>query len=221
MFCGNNLFGFPNHGTARALGRSEIEADGWKIIIAECADKDQYAVTHNGHITRNDGSEFALEEVERLIDGLIYFFAFVTGIYRHPTTVLGTGADEYAVWGRVISFDQEKYVEDNWFSRFHGESLGALFPAFWENFNANNEAIRNIIASYAESSMIAHIGLYKNALTTSQSALEAVARWALARIHRWDADTGVGAGMGGPEMRLRGLDPDGCGRVRGASIARR
>ena len=175
----------PNHGTARALGRSEIEADGWKIIIAECADKDQYAVTHNGHITRTDGSEFALEEVEHLIDGLIYFFAFVTGIYRHPTTVLGTGADEYAVWGRVISFNQGKYVADNWFSRFHGQSLGALFPEFWGNFNANNEAIRNIITSYAESSMIAHIGLYKNALTTSQSALEAVARWALGRDMKW------------------------------------
>ena len=177
---------FPNPGMSRTLGRSVIEVDGWIIIIAECADKDQFGVTHNGYIHRVDDSEFPLEEFKPLIDGLIYFFAFVTGVYRHPTTILGTGADGYAVWGRVIAFNQQKYVDDNWFSRFHGEALGALFPEFWSKFKVRNEAIRNIITSYAESSMIAHIGLYKNALTSSQSALETTARWKLGRDKKWE-----------------------------------
>ena len=59
--------------------------------------------------------------------------------------------------------------------------MGALFPEFWSNFKDSSEAIRNIVTSYAESSMIAHIGLYKNALTSSQSALETAARLTLGR----------------------------------------
>ena len=52
-----------------------------------------------------------------------------------------------------------------------------MFPGFWDCFKSDEEEVTTVIGLYCESSMIAHSGLHKNALVTSQSALQGVSKW--------------------------------------------
>lgn len=165
----------------RRLGRVKIDAAGWKVTIEECADKDEFGITHNGHIKKTDGADFSICDLEHLLEGLVYFSAFVTGVYRYPSIVIADDKERHAVWGRIRPFNQPRYANDNWFSPFHGASMSELFPGFWKNFTDRHDEICHIILSYAESSMIAHTGLHNHALTVSQSALEALSNWSLKR----------------------------------------
>lgn len=172
---------FPEYKGGRLLGRSKIEAGDWEIVISECPDKEVSGFTHTGYVGRCDGKLFSVADLANLLDGLNYFFSFVTGVYRTPAVVIGCDRRGSSVWGRIADFNQSKYRVGNWFDIHHGESIADLFPLFWEHFNHDGEKIRNIIGCYAESSMIAHIGLFKTALNDSQIALEGLARWSLGR----------------------------------------
>lgn len=167
------------------LGRSEIEADGWQIIITESADadKDVSAVTHTGEISRTDGKDFSVAELNHLCDGLTQFFTFITGVYRTASVTIARDADGRYVWGRIGRFNQSKYLGDNWFSLHEGASIATLFPGFWRFFNNQTEAVRNLVGLYAQSSMIAHmrLALYPSALKESQSALEGLSKLELGR----------------------------------------
>ena len=194
LFLGEGAVHFHNtlHGSI-ALGRSEIKADGWNIVIEESTEvgKDDWGVTHRGFISRIDGNDFSIADVNHLRGGLTYFLTFVTGVYRTPTVIIGYDVNGEQVWGRIGMFNQYKYHEDNWFSRFQGASLATLFPGFWQCFNNDMERISNAIDLYTESSMIAHMKyiMYKNALKDSQSALEGLATLVLGRNRRKEERT--------------------------------
>ena len=167
------------------LGRSEIEADGWQIIITESADaaKDKLGITHTGEIMRTDGNDFSIDDLNHLCDGLTQFLSFITGVYRTSSITIGHDADGRYAWGRIGRFNQSKYLGDNWFSRDLGASLVTLFPGFWRYFNNQAEAVRNLVGLYAQSSMIVHmrLAMYPSALKESQSALEGLSELVLGR----------------------------------------
>ncbi len=167
------------------LGRSEIEADGWSIIIEECAetDNEDFGVTHTGEIARTDGNDFSVADLNRLCDGLTQFFTFITGVYRTLSVTIGYDDAGRYVWGRIGRFNQSKYLGDNWFSRHKGASIATLLPGFWRCINNDKSGIQNLIGSYAQSSMIAHmrLAMFPIALRESQSALEGLSKLVLGR----------------------------------------
>ena len=176
---------YRTHDYERVLGYSEIDADGWQIIIKESpdSDKDELGITHAGEITRIDGDDFSVDDLNHLCDGLTQFFSFITGIYRTSSITIGKDADGRYVWGRFGRFNQTKYMDDNWFSRERGASIATLFPGFWRHFRNDMKVLRNLIGLYAQSSMIAHmrLALYPSALKESQSALEGLSKLELGR----------------------------------------
>ena len=173
----------PHH--TRALGRSEMKTDGWNIVIEENPEPQEghWDITHTAIITRGDGNDFAVADLNQLLEILTYFLTFVVGVYRTPTVTIGYDSSGQVVWGTMGMFKQSKYADDNWFGRLRGMSLATLFPGFCQCFNGDREGIGNIISLYAESSMIAHMNyaMHKNALKESQSALEGLAALILRR----------------------------------------
>ena len=181
----------PMMSSSRILGYSKlITKDGWEITISECSNKGDIGTTHIGNIYRTNDGKFSIEELKHLLDGLTYFFNFITGVYRTPGVVIAYGSPLMnAVWGSAGKFNQFKYLRGNWFNPQSREAMSKLFPLFWSCFNSDEEKVRSVVGYYAESSIIAHAGLPKNALTDSQSALEGLSRWVLKR----DQDRGESA----------------------------
>ena len=168
------------HPMMQGIGHIEIESDGWVITIREFTESDSdFGVTHNGLIKRVDADNFSVNELRHLINGLTYFFSFVTGVYREPTVVIAHGEECRNVWGRLGSIRQPEYRTGNWFHRTNGSSLVEIFPGFWNCFKSDEEKVKTVVGHYSESSMIAHIGLHNNALVTSRSALQGAAKWKL------------------------------------------
>ena len=167
--------------SSRILGRTKLEADGWGFTMSECPDKSELNITHSGSVYRTDGQPFSIDNLRHVIEGLTYFFTFVTGVYRTPTIVIAYGSERQAAWGRFARFKQSRFHGDNWFNPQGRETLARLFTGFWNCFENHPQELCIVVGNYAESSMIAHAGLLKNALSDSQTALEGVSRWMLGR----------------------------------------
>ena len=165
--------------SARILGHAEFLVDGWQFKILENLDKGEF--THWGSIGRVDNSVFSFEQLRHVIAALTYFFTFITGVYRTPGIVIGYDSQNRPVWGRIASFKQNKYHSDNWFNPQSRTAIAQLFPGFWRCFEDHPQETSGVVGNYAESSIICHAGLPKNALNNSQTALEGLARWVLGR----------------------------------------
>ena len=168
-------------GRSRILGHSTFESHGWRFTISECPDKDEMGVTHSGSIARSDGGAFSVRQLKDVLDGLTCFLSFLAGVYRIPGVVIGYSSQGNPAWGRIAPFKQNKYHSDNWFNPQSRDAIATLFPGFWRCFVEKSREVQGVIGSYAESSIIAHAGLPKNALNDSQTALEGLSRWILGR----------------------------------------
>ena len=171
----------PDYPGMRLLGRAYLLGGGWQFQISECPDKDENQLTHTGYIAREDQQEFSIDSLKSTVRALTYFLTFVTGVYRHPSVILARDSNSKYVWGRQNSFKQERYLRGNWFEPSQGQSIQKLFPGFFDYFREHENEVSAIIEYYAESSMIAHIGLHKIALNESQSALEGLSTLVLGR----------------------------------------
>ena len=167
--------------SARSLGLAKFESDGWEFTILEYPEKNELGVTHSGSIQRTDKGTFSMQQLNHVINGLTYFLSFIASVYRIPVIIIGYNSKGDPVSGRIASFKQSKYHIGNWFNFQSRETITSLFPGFWRCFENNPQEIYSVIGSYAESSIIAHAGLPKNALTYSQTALEGLSRWLLGR----------------------------------------
>lgn len=165
----------------RSLGLAKFESDGWEFTILECPEKNELGVTHSGSIQRTDNGTFSMQQLNHVIDGLTYFLSFIAGVYRIPVITIGYNSNGDPASGRIASFKQNKYHIGNWFNFQSRETITTLFPGFWKCFKNHPQEIYSVIGSYAESSIIAHAGLPRNALTCSQTALEGLSRWLLVR----------------------------------------
>ena len=164
----------PNQLSWRAVGRVELNADDWTVTIAQRTEQSSLEYSHDIHIVRSDRTTFSGSELVELIDGISYFVTFVAGTIRWPSICVGY-QHQNPVWGQFHRFRPNPYTEDNWFNPREGESIATLFPLFWRYHTEAREQLRNPIALYAESAVIAHSGLHQHALTVSHSALEQIA----------------------------------------------
>ena len=173
-------------GRSRILGLSTFESHGWRFTISECPVKGEMGITHSGSIARSDGGAFSVCHLKDVLDGFTYFLSFLAGVYRIPGVVIGYSSVGNPAWGRIARFNQNKYRGDNWFNPQSRDAMAKLFPGFWRCFEENPSEIHGVVGSYAESSIIAHAGLPKNALNESQTALAGLSRWILGRKKPWD-----------------------------------
>ena len=63
--------------------------DGWTIVVSKESEQTRDSVSHTGVIAKSDNSEYTRDELDSVLQGLKYFFAFVVGACVHPTVVIG------------------------------------------------------------------------------------------------------------------------------------
>lgn len=168
------------HPMMQGIGHVEMQSDGWVITLTESTTDDKdFGISHTGFIRREDDGTFSVEDLKHLIDGLTYFFSFVTGVYRMPSVVMAHDGEHKRVWGQYGNLHQSGYEGDNWFRRHNGRALVEMFPGFWDCFRSAEGQLKTVIGLYCESAMIAHSGSHKSALVASRSALQGVSKWQL------------------------------------------
>ena len=151
---------------------------GWEVSLTKDAVQTRNHTSHSGLITRTDGEEFEINDVDDLLEGLSYFFAFVSCAYRHPTAVVGEDSQGNAVWGQIGKFDIMPR-STNWFDNDSNAPatvyLEGLFPKFWEQWRQRPNELISIIESLTNSKAMQQAGLPKEALTASYTGLELLA----------------------------------------------
>lgn len=150
----------------------------WVITLTKEAKQTRGQTSHSGLIKRTDGKEFKVDEMNELLEGLTYFFTFVSCAYRHPTAIIGEDSKGQAVWGQVGKLNLMPR-STNWFNNDSDVAAGIyleeLFPKFWEQWQNQPDELTSIIESYADSKAMRQAGLPKEAVATSYSGLDVLA----------------------------------------------
>ena len=159
-----------------------FESGGWRIVLTVDEEPTRDLVGWTGLIEKSDGSEYKVSELDDVLQGLNYFFAFVAGVYRSPTVVIGYTTEDQPVWGKIGRFDV-KGLGGNWFrssSTMHTSGfLEDLFAQFWCQWEKGRSEITSVVERYIHSNIIGGIGAWDTALFTSYTGLEMLARLVL------------------------------------------
>ena len=159
-----------------------FENDEWRIVLTADKELTRDLISWTGLIEKSDGSEYEVRELDDVQQGLQYFFAFVAGVYRFPTVVIGYNTDDQPVWGNIGRFDV-KSLGGNWFrssnTRHKSQFLGVLFSQFWCHWVERKSEIISIVERYVHSNIVGRIGAWDTALFTSYTGLEMLARLVL------------------------------------------
>ena len=159
-----------------------FENDKWRIVLTADKELTRDLISWTGLIEKSDGNEYEIEELDDVLQGLQYFFAFVAGVYRFPTVVIGYGTDDQPVWGKIGRFDV-KSLQENWFrsasTRHESQFLGVLFSQFWCHWVKRKGEVISVVERYIHSNIVGRIGAWDTALFTSYTGLEMLARLVL------------------------------------------
>lgn len=90
-----------------------------------------YAFTHLGHLERVDGSTFAAEDTEGVVDALIQLLSFARGEACSLPVRWGIDGDGAVTWQGWYSpvVDTWRGNAQTWFDEHHGNLLAELFPS--------------------------------------------------------------------------------------------
>ena len=161
-----------------------LESGGWRIVLTVDEEPTRDLVGWTGLIEKSDGSEYKVRELDDVLQGLNYFFAFVAGVYRSPTVVIGYSTEDQPVWGKIGRFDVKRLV-GNWFrseSTIHASKfLETLFRRFWCQWIERRSEIVAIVERYVHSSVVGRLGTWDIALVMSYTGLEMLARLVLGK----------------------------------------
>ena len=176
-FC---LMGFPDFEVPGFPSRIRLDThDGWHVVVTREDDQPRDLVSHTGAITRDDESDYTADELGETLLCLRYFFAFVAGLYIHPTVIIGYDSTSQPVWGAVGRFDQERSHPRNWFNHSgdlkDGSYLESLFPMFWRKWQESQSELIAIAERYVNSTVMLRAGIPSTAVATSYSGLEILA----------------------------------------------
>ena len=140
---------------------------------------------------RSDGREYEAGELDDILEGLKYFFAFIAGVYCHPTVVVGYDSGSVPVWGEVGRFEAGRDRLVNWFN--NGKSIPAgvcleeLFLGFWKWWGAKRSEIIAAIQCYIHSNTMTKAGISNDAVAKSYAGLEILASLKLGRTIEHDS----------------------------------
>ena len=160
-----------------------LDSDGWTIKLTRDEQQTRDTIAHTGMIEKGDGGEYGTHELAELLEGLKYFFAFVAGMYCHPTVVIGYDSRSRPVWGEVGSFASDRHGLQNWFNNSSSVPTSAaledLFPKFWDKWSGHKDALLAVIECYVHSNEMSKAGVHKDAVAKSYAGLEILASLAL------------------------------------------
>ncbi len=139
-FRGENI----SDGLTSYVGRADLEFAGWQVQVDKIVKQDfhknlknarGYGVTHVGKISRNDKSEFSMEECEQIRDGLYHLCSFCSGSWAGPSMFVGndeSGKHVSHLWTvpRIIGFRDAR----NWFGDLIEFNMRDLFPGFMKKW---------------------------------------------------------------------------------------
>ena len=155
--------------------------DGWILRLTRDASPSRGLVSHTGVVTRYDGEQYEIDDLETVLEGLKLFFAFVRGDYCLPTAVIGYASDGdesswRPIWGCVGRLADEPHRRLNWFVNSYDMPLGTyletLFPGFWEMWSSHREQVDRAIDLYLQSGCSRRNGNPGSAIAESYAGLE-------------------------------------------------
>ena len=131
---------------------------------------------HRAVITKTNGEEYEVKELEEVLTILKLFLTFLACDYQVPTVVIGYDSLNRIVCGQIGKF-RVKAPPANWFDRTGkiSSNWGHLFPAFWSQWKKHPHEIAIMIDYYVSSATMARCGLVKDAVAKSYEALEFLA----------------------------------------------
>jgi hypothetical protein len=185
----------PRIGTGRHFGADEsgsirLEYDNWIITVTELEntaglvkkleEKGGYAITHVGRIARSSGQPFTTKELNELLECIGYFFSLVLGRWNRPSLTVGfdsVGSRVFEHWG-MLQITAGHYVKgDSFFDTGHASIFNALFPSFWQLWNAPlwHDTLKKAIYWYVGANNVGFGVNVDSALLFTQAALELLA----------------------------------------------
>ena len=120
---------------------ADLRHDGWNVsLVALPESRDRYghlkatggySFTHVGQLTRIDGSAFAVQQAEKILEPLRVFLSFARGAACSLPIRWGRGIDGEIVWRHFGSPIVDRWRQPHsWFDERHGHLLKELFDAF-------------------------------------------------------------------------------------------
>ena len=153
--------------------------DGWIVTIKRDEEQVRDSVSHTGFIEKENGAEYGIDEFDDLLECLKYFLAFVAGVYRHPSSVIGYDSHGIPFWGQIGHFDIRHSRTYNWFNNRHSGPFSTylehLFPLYRRKWKGNRDAVVSIVTCYAHSNVMRQSGLPEDSLAKSYAGLDVLA----------------------------------------------
>ena len=192
--------------------RMELRADPWLVEITgvdavgsldyRMARVGGSAITHAGSITRTDGIDFTLGDLERFLDGLHLFLSFARGSYCGLSFLSGQDSQRETVWKQWGSREVEPWRGplSSWVAHGASEMLSPVFDGFWKRFRDPtwNDTLSEVMRWYLRSN---ESGESAVGIVLTQAALERLS----------NAITGQASGAPGiriaSALRKAGIDP--------------
>ena len=104
------------------------------------------AITHIGAITRVDGQDFIVDDLQRLLTALHLFLSFVRGSYCGLTLLSGQDLNRRRVWEQWGTYKAEPWrgVVKTWTHPMKSHLLSSIFAGFWRSLN--NASLKDSVA---------------------------------------------------------------------------
>ena len=113
------------------------------------------AITHIGSITRSDGQEFSLNDLDKLLKSLHLFVSFARGSYCGLTLLSGHNSDHRRVWEQWGTYKVEPWRQElmTWVDGSNSHTLSLAFEGLWKLLNdqCQSETISQVIHWYVRS----------------------------------------------------------------------
>jgi hypothetical protein len=135
-----------------SLNKEVFEIDKWKVELNSKADYKEYKnlkktsgflITHEGTISRNNGSKFKRKDVHELITFLFLSFSFINGFNSCPFYLRGMDKNNNLIWSEISNNRIDPYISiSNWYE-FPKSDLKSFVEGFYDFFQ--NSVYKNHI----------------------------------------------------------------------------
>ena len=153
--------------------------DGWKITITKDRIPEGEEVTHTGIVEKVDATEFCIDELGQVMEGVRLFFAFTMVKYCFPSVLMGYDSDQKTIFGEVGKFESDRETPVNWFHHGgegkRGHVLEHFFPRFWSKWKAHAVELTEAIDCYVTSLAMIRAGILRDSVPKSCGGLEIIA----------------------------------------------
>ena len=162
--------------------------DGWRISLTKDDGSHDGPVSHTGVVEKHDGTDFSIDELREVLEGVRYFFAFTMAEYCFPSVIIGYDAVGKIVYGEPGEFGARRQNCLNWFHHNRdaqsGNILELFFPRFWRRWQSNKDELIAVIDAYVSSQAMRRAGILRDAVAKSCGGLEIIAGLVLERTIR-------------------------------------